>query len=137
MNIIKIIVSTIVGFLSWLIGGWTLLLAVLFTLNILDYITGLTASWMNGEISSKKGLKGIVKKVIVWVWVVVANLLYMATNQIGLDIGQVLPNAVAVLFIVNEVISIGENSHKMGVPMPAPISKALAIFKNTNEKGGE
>lgn len=134
MDLLKLIISVLTGFIGWLVGGWTLLLSVLFILNIIDYATGITAAALYGKISSKQGLKGIVKKIMIWVWVAVANLVYMTTNHLGLDLGQILPNAVAVLFIINEVVSIGENSGKLGYPVPEPIAHALEVFNKTKEK---
>lgn len=69
-----------------------------------------------------------------WVWVIVGNLIYLVLLDMGYSIGQVIPDAVALLFIINELISLGENSAKLGLDMPAPIKKALDIF---NSKGGE
>lgn len=126
------IISVAGGFLSWLVGGWSLLLTVLLLLNIFDYVTGVAANW--GQISSKVGFKGIVKKGLIWIWVAIANLIYIVLLDQGLSIGQVIPDAVVIAFIINEIVSIAENSAKLGVSIPEPIQKALAIFK---EKEGE
>lgn len=126
------IISVAGGFLSWLVGGWSLLLTVLLLLNIFDYVTGVAANW--GQISSKVGFKGIVKKGLIWIWVAIANLIYMVLLDQGLSIGQVIPDAVVIAFVINEIVSIAENSAKLGVSIPEPIQKALAIFK---EKEGE
>lgn len=131
-NIIKTTISTIGAVISWLVGGWELLLTVLLILNVLDFITGMAANW--GTISSYRGYKGIVKKGMMWIWIVAANLIYMVLLNLGYSVGQVIPDGVALLFIINELISLGENSTKLGLDMPTPIKKALDIF---NEKGGE
>lgn len=129
---IKVAVTTVGGVISWLVGGWGLLLTVLLIFNVLDFITGMMANW--GGISSKRGYQGIIKKGMMWVWVVVANLMYLLLNDMGYSIGQVIPDGVALLFIINELISLGENSAKLGLDMPAPVKKALDIF---NTKSGE
>ncbi|MEC1744095.1 phage holin family protein [Schinkia azotoformans] len=132
----KFFISSIGGFLSWLVGGWSLLLTVLLILNVFDFGTGMAANW--GNISSQKGFKGIIKKGLMWVWVAIANLIYMVLADQGLTVGQVIPDAVAVMFILNEVISLGENSAKLGVSVPEPIQRALAIFqKNIEQKEKE
>ena len=120
------------GAISWLVGGWGLLLTVLLLLNTLDFLTGMAANW--GQISSGRGYKGIVKKGMMWVWIVVANLVYLILLDMGYSIGQVIPDAVALMFILNEIISLSENSAKLGLDMPTPIRKALEIF---NDKDGE
>lgn len=121
-------IAVIGGIISWLVGGWSILLTVLFILNVLDFLSGMAANW--GDISSKRGYKGIVKKAMMWVWIVVANLIYLVLDYQNLDIGIVIPNAVATLFIINEVISLGENSIKLGIDIPEPIQKGLALFNN-------
>lgn len=131
----KFILSTIGGFLSWLIGGWSLLLTVLLVLNVFDFITGMAAAW--GGISSKRGFQGIVKKGLMWVWVVIANLIYLVLVDQGFTIGQVIPDAVVILFILNEIISLGENSEKLGVSVPEPVRRALAIFQKGLENKGK
>ena len=128
----KFITSTIGAAISFLIGGWGLLLTVLLIFNLLDFLTGMAANW--GNINSKRGYEGIIKKAMMWVWIVVANLVYLVLKEQGFEVGQVIPDAVVILFIINEIISLGENSVKLGLPMPGPIQRALDIF---NDKKGE
>ncbi|WP_042352245.1 phage holin family protein [Bacillus massiliigorillae] len=127
----KFFVSTIGGFFSWLIGGWSLLLTVLLILNVLDFLTGMAANW--GNINSKRGYQGIIKKGMMWVWIVIANLIYLVLADQGLTVGQVIPDAVVILFILNEIISLSENSAVLGVNVPEPIQRALAIFQKKIE----
>lgn len=129
----KAIVSVVGGTISWLVGGWGLLLTVLLILNVIDFLSGMAANW--GTISSKRGYQGIVKKTMMWVWIIVANLVYMILLDMGYSIGQVIPDGVALLFIVNELISLGENSVKLGLDMPAPIKKALEIIDDKTKEG--
>jgi len=131
-NFIKPTISFVGGIISWLVGGWGLLLTVLLILNILDFITGTAANW--GAISSYRGYKGVIKKGMMWVWIVVANLIYMVLLNLGYSIGQVIPDGVALLFILNELVSLGENSAKLGLDMPAPIKRALEIFNAKGDK---
>ena len=56
---IKITITTLGGVISWMVGGWGLLLTVLLVFNALDFLTGMAASW--GTISSKRGFQGIIK----------------------------------------------------------------------------
>lgn len=125
-QILKTAISIIGGIVSYFLGGWSLLLTTLLVLNIFDYATGMAANW--GQISSKVGFRGIIKKCVMWVWIVVANLLYMVLAQQGFDLSQIIPDGVVILFIINEVTSLGENSIKLGINVPEPIKKALALF---------
>lgn len=128
---VKTALSVVGGVISWFVGGWGLLLTVLLIFNVLDFLTGMAANW--GTISSSRGYKGIIKKGMMWVWIIVANLIYMVLLDMGYSIGQVIPDGVALLFIINELISLGENSGKLGLDMPGPIKKALDIFNEKKE----
>jgi len=129
----RFFVSVFGGALSFLIGGWGLLLTVLLVFNILDFLTGMAANW--GAINSKRGYQGIIKKGMMWVWIVVANLIYLVLLDQGFSIGQIIPDAVAILFILNEIVSLGENSAKLGLDMPGPVKRALEIFNNQEKEG--
>lgn len=127
------ILATVGGFIGWLLGGWSILLTTLLILNVFDFLSGMAANW--GDISSKRGFEGAIKKAMMWMWIVVANLIYLVLEFQGLDIGQVIPNAVAVLFIISEVTSLGENSIKLGLKIPEPILRGLALFNNKKGEG--
>lgn len=133
MKYLQEVLATVGGLIAWLVGGWSILLTVLLILNLLDFISGMAANW--GQISSKRGYSGIVKKTMMWVWIVVANLIYLVLDYQNLDIGVVIPNAVATLFIINEVASLGENSIKLGINIPEPVQKGLALFNNKKGDG--
>jgi len=128
----KYSISAVGGVVSWLVGGWSLLMTVLLILNAIDFFSGMAANW--GTINSKRGYQGIIKKGMMWVWIVVANLIYLVLLDQGFSIGQIIPDAVVLMFILNELVSLGENSAKLGVDMPAPVKKALEIFDTKEEK---
>ncbi|MFG3611282.1 phage holin family protein [Rummeliibacillus stabekisii] len=72
---LKTFFSIVGGVTSYFFGGWSVLLTTLLLLNLFDYITGTAANW--GQISSKRGYLGIIKKGVMWVWIVEANLIYI------------------------------------------------------------
>lgn len=125
-NVVKPTILAVGSVLSWLVGGWSLLLTVLLIFNGLDIVTGIAANW--GEISSRKFTKGLARKGMMWVWVIAANLIHRVLIDGGYTIGEVIPHSVVVLFIINEVISLGENSTKLGLNMPEPVARALEVF---------
>jgi toxin secretion/phage lysis holin len=135
MKYIQEFLAAVGGVIGWLVGGWSILLTSLLILNTLDFGTGMAANW--GDISSKRGYQGIVKKCMMWVWIVVANIIYLVLDHQGLDVGEVIPNAVAILFIINEIASLGENSIKLGLSVPEPIQRGLALFNNNNKGEGK
>lgn len=122
----KTIFSIIGGIISWMFGGWSVLLTVLFILNAFDMLSGMAAAW--GNIASRRFIQGVFKKCMMWVWVIVANLIHIALLEQGVSIGFIIADSVVVLFIVAEIISLSENSTKLGLPVPEPIKRALDIF---------
>ncbi|WP_445477360.1 phage holin family protein [Lysinibacillus irui] len=73
-------------------------------------------------------------KKMMWVWIAVANLIYLVLQDQGFSIGQIIPDAVVLMYILNELVSLGENSAKLGVDMPVPVKKALEVFNSREEK---
>ena len=95
------------------------------------------------EITSYKGLRGIRKKVCMWLLVVVGAiidqlLLYAsATVGIGLPFTFLVACIVALWIICNEIISILENIKDMGVPIPAFLTPLIQNIKSQVEEMGE
>ncbi|MBI4855855.1 MAG: phage holin family protein [Acetobacterium woodii] len=123
------IFTAVVGFLTWLFGGWDTLMCVLVALMALDYITGLMVAFQNKKLSSSIGLKGLFKKVAELVVVMVAVQIDIATNQGG----SYFKNIVCLMFIANEGLSILENTGNLGVPLPEALTKALKQIGNKAE----
>ena len=118
--------------LAWLVGGFDCLFQVLVIFTIIDYASGVTAAWINGMLSSSKGLHGIAKKTFIIALVVVADKIDLMIG--GSDFWR---NAVLWGLIVNETFSIFENGGRMGVKIPKVFYRALAVLqdKNPTEKG--
>ncbi len=118
-------------------------IVILVITMIVDYITGMSAAWYNAELSSKKGMKGVVKKVGYLALVVVAMaldwLIYCGLQQIGIRFGYGVFFAVlvAIWLIINELISTLENLSRMGVPIPNFLKKIVGKLKTTVEIKGD
>lgn len=125
-------ISAIGSLIANLFGGWTSDLETLIFLMAIDFIMGLmiAAIWkksgksQNGALSSWSAWKGLCKKCVSLLFVLIAHRLDIA---IGVDY---IRTAVIIGFIVNELISIIENAGIMGVPIPAVITKAIDILRN-------
>jgi toxin secretion/phage lysis holin len=115
--------------LSYMFGGAFPLLGALLFFTVLDYVTGFTASWLEGKLSSKVGMKGIPKKVLIFVIVAVAH---QIDTMIGGD-GHFFRDATIFFYITNELISIIENSGRIGLPVPAVIKKAVEVLKDKGD----
>ena len=140
---LKIYVCAMFGaigaFISWLFGGWSEDMLTLIILMISDYITGVIVAAFfkkskkseNGSLSSVAGLKGLCKKGVMLLVVLIAHRL-----DISLGVEYIKSTAI-IGFIANETISVTENIGLMGVPLPEVIKRALEVLKGKSEKGGE
>ena len=116
--------------IAYLFGGWSALLGILLAFVVLDYLTGLMAAAIRGELSSLVGMRGIAKKVCIFVMVAIAHLVDKALGGTSL-----VQDATIFFYLANELISIIENSGGIGIPVPEPISKAVLVLKG--KSGGE
>ena len=133
----QMIVSAAFAGLMYYLGIVSIPIIILICAMIIDYATGMSAAWYNSELSSKRGVKGIVKKVGYLALVVAAMILdwliSQGLQQINLDLHYSVFFAVlvAVWLIINELISTLENLSRMGVPIPNFMKKLIDRLKNT------
>ena len=128
--------AVITGLLHYL-GIVAVPIIILIVAMIIDYVTGMLSAWLNSELSSKKGIKGIVKKIsylaLVAVAMIVDWLICCGLQQINVNIKYSVFFAVlvAVWLIINELISVLENLSRMGVPIPNFLKKLINRLKTT------
>ena len=139
-NVVKTTLITIIAAIGSgianILGGWTSDLETLMILMAVDFVMGLliAAVWkrsgksQNGALSSWSAWKGLCRKCVSLLFVLIAFRLDMA---IGVDY---IRTAVIIGFVVNELISIAENAGVMGVPIPSAITKAVDILRK--KEGG-
>ena len=138
---LQVFVSAAFAGILYYLGIVAVPIVMLIFAMIIDYITGMSAAWYNSELSSKKGIKGIVKKVSYLALVVVAMiidwLISQGLQQINLDLHYSVFFAVLVTvwLIINELISVLENLSRIGVPIPNFMKKLIDRLKTTVEKG--
>lgn len=119
-----------------LFGGWDAGLATLVIFMGLDYVSGLVVAGVfhkstktdTGTLESSTGWKGLCRKVMTLIFVLVAYRLdlVIGTNYIR--------DAVIIAFIANETISLVENAGLMGLPLPAVVTKAIDILQKKAER---
>lgn len=129
---INIIMATIWTFFVWLFGAWDLPLMTLVTFMVLDYITGITKAFINKQISSEYGGKGILKKSTIFIILIVAVSLDRLLGQ-----GWVFRSITCFWYIGNEGFSILENIIAIGIPVPEELKNALIQLKKGNKKYSE
>lgn len=133
-NTVCLIAGTVGSFIASLFGGWSTALTTLLIFILIDYVTGLVVAGIfhkspktkNGALESRAGLKGLIRKCTMLLFVLVGHRLDLAIGA------SYIRDAVCIAFILNELISIVENTGLMGIPIPATISRAIDILKEKN-----
>lgn len=118
-----------------LLGGWTGAMTTLVILMFIDYITGIIVAGVfhnspkcsGGALSSAVGFKGICRKFVILLIVVVACRvdLLMDTN--------IIRDATCIGFCANELVSITENAGLMGIPLPRKLVEAIEVLRGDND----
>ncbi|WP_027409562.1 phage holin family protein [Anoxybacillus tepidamans] len=122
-------VSLIGSFVSCLFGGLDLLVVILVCFVVIDYVTGIVAGALEGKLSSAFGFWAIVRKLLIFVLVVVSHLLDLA---IGWD-NHFIRNATVFFYMMNEAISIVENVGRAGLPVPDFLKKTITLLKDQSK----
>lgn len=137
------VVSAGLAAISCYINALFIPVMILVTVMILDYLTGMAAAWNSGGLSSKKGIKGIAKKVLYFVLVIVGmvvdwSIMYWLSSFGAGEVYKFSFGAlVAFWLIMNELISILENLEALKVPVPKFLTKVIKRLKITAEKTAE
>ena len=122
-NFVRMISLLLGGLIGMLFGGKSMILGVLLGFTIADYVTGLIAGGSTVGLSSKVGLKGIGKKVTIFIIVAVAH-----GVDIALGSNDMFRDAAIFFYIANEVISILENASRMDVLVPNKLQESIKSF---------
>lgn len=141
MEKVKVVFTTVVSALmSWL-GILAIPVFLLVGCNLVDYITGLCAAkYRTEQINSYKGIRGIIKKVCMWLLVLVGSWIDVLINYavetagFNLTLPFIVATVVAVWLVVNEIISILENMIDIGVDMPPFLMPIVKYIKSQVEE---
>lgn len=113
-----------ISFIAWLIGGFDLLIWTILTLMTLDYISGILVGYKEKTLNSKKGFKGLCKKVMILIIICCSSLISQILKNFALR------DIVIIFYCSTEILSILENAGKIGVPIPQKLKEALEQCKN-------
>ena len=135
-NVLYSIVGAVGGFVAMAFGGWSDALITLIVFMALDYVTGLIVAGIfkkskkseNGALESRAGFKGLCRKGVALMIVLVAVRLDIVMHT------TYIKDAVIIAFVANESISIIENAGLMGIPVPGIIARAIDVLRNESEK---
>lgn len=129
------IVGVVGSFIAGLFGGWDTSLITLLLFMGIDYITGLAVAACGkspksdtGRLSSKIGWRGLAKKCV-------SLLLVLVAVRLDITLGtSYIRDAVCIAFTVNELISITENAGLLGIPLPTVITKAIDLLQSKGKE---
>lgn len=133
-------IGVVGGFIASLFGGWDAALITLLMFMVIDYVSGLIVAGVfhnsnkteTGTLESKAGWKGLCRKCMTLLFVLIAYRLDLALGV------AYIRDAVIIGFMANELISIVENAGLMGLPLPAVITKAIDVLtKKATESEGK
>lgn len=116
-------------------GGWDASFSTLLIFMAIDYMTGLLVAGVfhaspkseNGALESKAGFKGLVRKGLILVIILVACRLDLLLGV------NYIRDAACIAFIVNELISMIENFGLMGVPFPETVKNAIELLQKKGD----
>lgn len=125
---IKNIFSVLATFFVYILGGFDVALISLLIVLCIDYITGVFSAFYNKKLSSKQGVKGIIKKVS---YLLVVALAVVIDNLLGQS--GIIRSLVIYFFVANDGLSIIENMAEMDIKLPKKLIDALEQLKEKGE----
>ena len=118
-----------------LLGGWTGAMTTLVILMFIDYVTGIIVAGVfhnspkcsGGALSSAVGFKGICRKFVILLIVVVACRVDLLLDT------NIIRDATCIGFCANELVSITENAGLMGIPLPRKLVDAIEVLRGESD----
>ncbi len=151
IEMIQVFISGVLAYISAKLGFLFPVLLLLMGMMAADYVTGMMAGKVEAVDhpenpaygwNSKKGVKGIIKKVGYLCVIAVAMTADYVIVNMASSLGYEMPETavfglmVTVWYLLNEMLSVIENAGRMGAPVPAWLSKYIAVLKHKVEKTG-
>lgn len=127
-HLINDVISVILTTFIYLVGGFDIAIQSLLIVIVIDYLTGIASAIYNKELSSKIGLKGILKK---FCYLLVVALSVVIDKLLGQ--GGLIRTLVIYFFVANDGLSIVENMAEMNIKLPKKLIDALEQIKKKGE----
>ena len=131
--------GTVGAVFSALLGGWDAAVVTLFIFMAVDYVSGLVVAGVfhastksvGGALESRAGFKGLCRKGMILLFVLIACRLDMLLGC------RYIRDGVIIGFAANELISIVENAGLMGLPLPPAVTGAVDVLSGRGGDGHE
>ena len=121
---VKVGFGIVGGAFSWLVGGLGLAVTVLLFLMVFDYITGLMVAYIKKDLSSRIGIKGLMKKTYI---ILLIGAVYLIEKSVMHSSGMI-GDGITVAYIILEFLSVVENGGNLGVNI-GPLKKLIIALK--------
>jgi toxin secretion/phage lysis holin len=92
----------------------------------IDILTGVLHAWIKNGLKSYRLREGLAKKAGELLAIILGEVLVA-----GLCIPKIIVSGISAYITFMEVVSIMENFHKLGIPIPPTVAKALGVMNET------
>ena len=124
-DLVKIFFTIFGSLIGFILGDLDIFIYSLTAFVICDYISGIIRAGFERKLSSKIGFKGILKKIMIFIIVGIANICdkNLIKNQ------AMIRSSIIFFYIENEGLSILENALAIDLPIPKKLKILLEQFK--------
>lgn len=135
--------AAIIGGLCSYLGALIAPVILVVVMMLLDYATGIASAWVEGSLSSRTGIIGILKKLgmisMIAVGGAVDFVIAHGIAQAGYSVGTTYTFGliICIWIIINECISVLENLSELGVPVPGFLIRIIHRLKKVTEQSAE
>lgn len=124
-DLVKIFFTIFGSLVGFFLGDLDIFIYSLTAFVICDYVSGIIRAGFERKLSSKIGFKGILKKIMIFIIVGIANICdkNLIKNQ------SMIRSSIIFFYIANEGLSILENALAIDLPIPKKLKILLEQFK--------
>lgn len=142
-KLISILPAAIIGGLCSYLGALIAPIILVVVMMLLDYATGIASAWVEGSLSSRTGIIGILKKLGMICMIAVGGavdfVIASGIAQAGYSVGTTYTFGlmICIWILINECISVLENLAEIGVPVPGFLIRVIRRLKKTAEQSAD
>ena len=126
---IRMLETLWLGMFTTLLGSWDRALEILLVIVTLDYVTGVAVAFKRKTVSSSQGYIGIMKKVSIFIIVILAAQIDHMTSGSN----NLFRNCTAFFFAANDALSVLENVGEFGINIPSFLRNAFIELRDSNK----
>ena len=125
---LKIMITSFVSLLSWLIWGFDIPVQALFVFVTIDYLLWFSYAWKTNSIKGKKMKEWIYKYILFTVAIIMWNMLDLSIFKTTPDFGW--HSLIIIYLCINESISISKPLSNFCVKLPAKLIQKLESYRD-------